>query len=113
MRVVQVGEVGWRMAAVGSGGVADAASVFGGLVAWGIAEALGAAAATDGRGQDGGSEGSVDEVGDAAARAAILVAGVGRRGGGDQRERRAREQGRGGAGGSRHLALQHSLTALA
>lgn len=101
------------MAAIGSSRVANSASVLDGLVAGRIAEALGAAAATDGRGQHGGAEGGVDEVGDAAARAAILVARVGRCGGGDQGQRRAREHGRGGAGGSRHVALQHSLTALA
>lgn len=105
--VVQVCEVERGLAAIGAGGIAHSASGVWGLVARGVAEALGAPAAADGGGDDGGPEGGVDEVGDAAARARVVVARVG---GGGERERRGREQ---REGQHRHVANGGTCGAVA
>lgn len=105
MRVVQIGQVGRRVSSVGSGGIADSASVLGWLVSGWVTEAFGASSSADGGCDDWGSESSVNKVGDAAARAAVLVASIGR--GGSEREGRGGKQGH-GAGGHVH-SLSQSL----
>lgn len=101
--IVEVGEMVRRMAAVNAGGITDAAGGIRSGVAGRVAEALGATAAAHRGGRHGRAEGSVHEVGDAAARAALLVAGVGR----GERERCPEEHGADGA--DHHDQLTHSL----
>lgn len=96
------------MPAVGPGRVTDSTCVFGRLVSGGIAQSFGLSTSADGGRDHGGSKRSVDEVGDAAARATVLVAGVGR--GGGEGQGRGGEQGH-GAGG--HAHSQPHSTALA
>lgn len=86
MRVVQIGEMTRGVPPVRSSGVAHSTRVLGGLVSGRVTESLGSSSAAVGGGYDGGSESSVNEVGDAAARTAVLIARVGR--GGGEREGR-------------------------
>lgn len=93
-----------RMATVGARGIADAAGIFRNLFTGRVAKALGTTATAYGRGSDGRSEGSVHEVGDAAARAAFLHTRVG----GGKRERRTGEHGQGAGHHRAHGTALHS-----